>query len=176
MKRLAPLLLLLSLACPSGPGEEIIVTVPQGLSTSAIADTLRANGVIENPVKFRLLARLLGFDRKLRYGQYVLRGNSEELDVLRALTEPGRTSAMVTIPEGLRLDQIAALLDENGVCPAPDFLAACQDRVLLSGLGIPLNSAEGYLFPDTYDMELDSEPTDVLRRLVRRFHEVHARR
>ena len=172
MRRLAPLLLLLALSCPTGTGADVVVTIPKGSSTSAIADSLRARGVIDNPIKFRLLARLLGFDRKLRHGRYTLPTGSEELSVLRLLTEPGRTSIMVTIPEGFRLNQIADLLEQNEVCPAADFIAACQDRVLLSSLGIPLNSAEGYLFPDTYDLELGAQASDVVRVLAARFHEV----
>jgi UPF0755 protein len=165
--------LCLILSCRTHTGEDVVITIPKGSSTSVIADSLKARGVIDNTVKFRLLARLLGFDRKLRHGRYTLVTNSEELRVLRALSEPGRTSTMVTIPEGFRLDQIAGLLEENEVCPAADFIAACQDRVLLSSLAIPHNSAEGYLFPDTYDLELDSEGSDVVRRLVARFHEVY---
>ncbi|UCG43529.1 MAG: endolytic transglycosylase MltG [candidate division WOR-3 bacterium] len=173
MKRLVPLLLLLALFCHTRTGKEVVVTIPKGSSTSQIADSLKARGVIDNPVKFRLLARLLGYDRKLRHGRYTLATSSEELNVLRALSEPGRTSIMVTIPEGYRLNQIAALLEENEVCPAADFIAACQDRVLLSSLAIPLNSAEGYLFPDTYDLELGAPASDVVRRLVARFLEVY---
>jgi UPF0755 protein len=170
---LVPLLLVLALSCRTRTGKDVVVTIPKGSSTSQISDSLKARGVIDNTVKFRLLARLLGFDRKLRHGRYTLPTESEELDALRALTDPGRTSAMVTIPEGFRLDQIAGLLEEKEVCPAADFIAACQDRFLLSTLGIRLSSAEGYLFPDTYDLELDSEASEVVRRLVARFHEVY---
>ncbi len=173
IRRFLPLLLLLSLACPSGSGREVEVSIPPGLSTSAIGDTLKAYGVIDNTVKFRFLARALGFDRRLRYGRYTFNRNTEELTVLRALTEQGRTSTLITVPEGYRLTQIAELLEENGICDVPGFMAACRDRVLLSGLNVPHGSAEGYLFPDTYDFELDSDPADIVRRMARRFFKVY---
>ena len=172
MRRLLSLLLLLSLGCPGPAGEPKQVRIPAGLTTSAIADTLQARGIIDNPTWFRVLARVLGYDRKLRHGRYELRENSGELRVLRALTVPGRTSVMVTIPEGFRLTRIAALLEEQGVCPEPEFLESCGDRSLLAELSIPGPNAEGYLFPDTYDFELESAPEDVIRRMVARFRAV----
>ncbi len=174
MRRLVLLCCLLFLACPSGTGEPVEVVVPEGLSTSAIADTLRAQGIIDNPAKFRLLARLLGYDKHLRYGHYELRRNSDELAVLRALTREGRTSTRVTIPEGYRLTRVARTLEDQGICPAAEFESACRDRVLLVELGVPARSAEGYLFPDTYEFEARSAPADVTRRMVGRFREVYA--
>ncbi len=168
--RLLPVLFLLG--CPPNAGEHILVNIPAGLTTAAIAETLRCHGVIDNPLKFRLQARILGFDKKLRYGRYKFMLNSDELTVLRTLTQKGITSVMVTIPEGFRIVRIADLLEDKGVCRVPEFLAACQDRVLLSSLGIKHNTAEGYLFPDSYEFELESKPANVIRRMARRFFEV----
>lgn len=173
MRRALPLLLLLCLGCPPGSDETIDVFIPPGLPTAAIADTLRARGVIDNPLKFRVLARTFGFDKRLRYGRYAFRPNAAELHVLRALSEPGQTAVRVTIPEGYRLTRIAALLEDSGICPQDQFLAVCRERALLSELGIPRASAEGYLFPDTYELEIDTDPATVLRRLVRRFFGVY---
>lgn len=40
---------------------------------------------------------------------------------------------------------------------------------MLSELGIPADSPEGYLFPSTYELALDSEPREVLARLKGEF-------
>ena len=172
MRRLLPLVLLAAMGCPPG-GDPVEVTIPRGLSTAAIADTLLAHGVIDNPGKFRLLARVLGFEKRLRFGRYRLHANTEELLVLEALTREGPASARVTIPEGYRLTQIGRALEENAVCPAVEFEAACRDRSLLEPLGIPGRSAEGYLFPDTYEFETGSAPADVIERMAGRFREVY---
>lgn len=173
MRHIAPLLLLLALGCPP-PGDPVEVRIPPGLTTAAIADTLHAHGVIGNPTGFRLLARLSGYDRRLQHGHYRLRRNSPLPVVLNQLSTRGRTSVTVTIPEGWRLLQIAGALAEAGVCGREEFVAACQDRVLLAGLGIPNRSAEGWLFPDTYEFELDSEPSRVVTRMAGKFAEVYA--
>ncbi|MFO7675607.1 MAG: endolytic transglycosylase MltG [bacterium] len=170
---LVPLCLAFLLACT--PGEPVEVTIPAGATTAAIADTLRARGVILSPALFRAAARVLGYDRQLRHGHYELRQGAGCLAALEELSRPGRTAVMVTIPEGYTMREVAALLDERDVCPGPDFLAACRDRVLLDSLGLPGRDAEGYLFPDTWEFEPGASASAIVRRMVRRFREVWER-
>jgi UPF0755 protein len=162
---------LLVLSCADlrlpGPDEAAIeVRIRPGQSTRAIADSLKAQGVISSPLEFRVLARLSGRQGRLRSGLYRFRPHTEELAVLLALSRGGATSAMTTIPEGWTMHQVAAELDRRGICTAPDFLAACTRADLLKELGIPAASAEGYLFPETYDLLLDSDPAAIIRQRV----------
>jgi UPF0755 protein len=164
--------LTLFLACPSG--EPVKITVPPGASTATIADSLQAHGVIRSRAAFIALSRVLGFDRKLRHGSYELRPGTGALAALRALSEPGVTAVRITIPEGWRLIDIARLLEDKGICPDPEFLAACRDPDVLTELGIAGRDAEGWLFPDTYEFELGTPAADVVLRLGRRFAKVLA--
>ena len=56
----------------------------------------------------------------------------------------------VSIPEGLSIRKIAAILEKNEVCPAEDFVSAAYNPSLLEKYSIPSHSFEGFLFPDTY--------------------------
>lgn len=58
----------------------------------------------------------------------------------------------ITIPEGWRREQIAALLEEKGVTGADDFLSATKDD-------------EGQLFPDTYRFFPSTTANEVRERL-----------
>jgi len=73
----------------------------------------------------------------------------------------------VTIPEGWNRFQVASRLENQGiVTSAEEFIKATEDPVLLEVLGIPSNTAEGYLFPDTYDFYRVSEPQMVVEKMV----------
>ncbi len=164
-------LLALLAACANlqlpGPGEDAVeVRIRPGQSTRAIAESLKTQGVIRSPLEFRILARLTGRQGRLRSGLYRFRPRTEELAVLLALSRGGATSTMVTIPEGWTQHQVAAELDRRGICPAPDFLAACARPELLRELGIAGPTAEGYLYPETYDFALDAEPAAVIRQMA----------
>ncbi len=174
MKRLFPLALLLA-ACIPGSGPKTEVLIPPGLSTAAIADTLKARGLVADAQTFRMLARLLGYDTRLRSGRFELPQGSNELYVLWQLSRPGTSCARVTVPEGFTLRQVADALEEHDICSAADFTAACRDRRLLDSLGIPGPSAEGYLFPETYEFEIGSAPNDVIGRMHHQFLAVFAK-
>jgi len=173
MKRLLPLVVLLT-SCIPGSGPKTTVTIPQGASTAAIAESLKVHGLVSDARTFRVLARVLGFDTKLRSGRFELPQGSNEFYVLWQLSRPGNTTARITFPEGFRLTQVADALEEHGICTAAEFLAASRNKHLLDSLGIPGPSAEGFLFPDTYEFELDSDPAAIISRMSRRFFSVYA--
>jgi UPF0755 protein len=134
---------------------------------------LKEAGIIDNPTKFILLAKLFGYERKLRMGRYNLTKGLSEFSALKILSQGGRGTTLVTIPEGKTLKQIAEILEEQGICAKEDFLTICFDPNLLLGLGIKANSAEGYLFPDSYEFSIQADPKEVLIRMVKRFFAVY---
>jgi len=82
----------------------------------------------------------------------------------------------VTIPEGYSVDQIAALLDKNGVCSADSFYRAVQygdfpdypfvAQIDMTGRAYRL---EGYLFPDTYDFYMNISGQQAVTKLLANF-------
>lgn len=81
----------------------------------------------------------------------------------------------VTIPEGFTLPQIAARLEEKGVCSKDAFLEMAQtyDFSYYSLIGaLPDNphrcfTLEGYLFPNTYNFYKGMKPQDAIGVLLR---------
>jgi len=66
------------------------------------------------------------------------------------------------------------VLEERGVCRADGFLSTCLDTGLLRKSGVTAATAEGYLFPETYEFLTGSQPSDVVRRMFRQFFSVLA--
>ena len=137
------------------------------MSIAAIAESLRQKQVINSVLVFRFLVWLNKYENQIKPGRYRFAPNSDPRLVLKTLVREIPALLMVTIPEGSTTEQIARLLDENGICSADSFLAACTDTVLLRVLSIPFNTVEGYLFPETYEFQTGSAPETIVRRLVR---------
>lgn len=82
--------------------------------------------------------------------------------------------AKVTVPEGYTLLKTAWLLEENGVCSTDDFLNAVSNYdtskySILSSIHDRDKICfllEGYLFPATYTFEKNSDPTEVIDKMV----------
>jgi UPF0755 protein len=87
--------------------------------------------------------------------------------VQRLARVPSRPAARVTLPEGWNHVQIGLRLEKLEVCSRASFERAARDPALLQELGIAASSAEGYLFPATYELGVDSEPAAVVRAMVR---------
>ena len=88
-------------------------------------------------------------------------------------TQPVPNTVRVTFPEGKTVLQIAQLLEENGVCPAADFVQAVNESdsdyaAALRGEDRPF-LLEGYVFPDTYEFYKNESASMALSRFLANF-------
>ncbi len=134
-----------------GPHEtEALITIAPGSSIAAIAETLEAAGVIDNPDLFAIAARLLAADGNLKAGEYALPAHESMRDVIARLSDGRVLTRRVTIPEGLTAVEIVAI-----VAAAP----ALQGEVS----AIP---PEGSLLPETYHYVSGDTRDAVLARMT----------
>lgn len=92
-------------------------------------------------------------------------------------TEPPETTSNVvriTFPEGTAVSQAAALLEENGVCSAAEFMAAADDPTVLESFSLEIPDSgnrpfifEGYVFPDTYEFYRGESARSALKRFLK---------
>lgn len=155
----------------------VTVEIPRDADTEEVAEILEDSGVIEEPAFFRLYSFLTKSDGYYQNGTFELRTDMDYEALINQLqSNTARVDTVrITFPEGLNVQEVAQLLEENGVCTAEDALAAADSDELD---GFDLISAisngderyyklEGYLFPDTYEFYRDEDPVDALSRLVR---------
>jgi UPF0755 protein len=158
----------LVLAAPAG-GEGGIFTVERGDSAADIARSLEDRGFIKSSLAFVLLARVEREGSSLQAGSYRIESGMGARDILRMLVSGRQAMTKVTVPEGYTVSQIAALLQELGVADSESFIAAARSKPLLAELGIPGDSAEGFLFPDTYFLSAGYPAEGVLRSMAGAF-------
>ncbi len=154
------------LAPPAGAG----LVVHEGDGLASVATRLARAGVIRSALLLRITARVTGRDRSLQPGEYQFTTPLTMSEVLDRLASGG-AHAELTIPEGLTVHEIAALLARNGYGSAEQFLCVADDPDFLMAAGVPGPQLEGYLFPDTYRFTTVMSPNEILAIMVRRFHE-----
>jgi UPF0755 protein len=151
----------------------VVVTVEEGDSAGEIGRKLAEAGVIQSESLFEVLVGLTGASDQLVAGEYEFApGETTSGAVLRI--SQGLTSAqVVTFREGLRVEEVAALLEEQDIVPAADFLAALDDdyqATFLSSLP-PDAGLEGFLFPATYGFSREETPHGAAQQMVSAFDE-----
>jgi UPF0755 protein len=150
-----------------GSAAAVSVPIERGMSFPRIASLLHERGVIDKPRWFRLYAMQRGVTTKVRTGDYDLRGDMTPRQVLdELLAGVEEESVRVTIPEGLHMLEIFELIAQAGVAPADQLEKLARDRDFLSAHGIDGETADGYLFPDTYQFRIPSRPAEVLDTMI----------
>jgi len=146
-----------------------VFSVQKGESASAIARDLESRGYIRSAAAFTLLVRLEGGASNLQAGTYRIEPGMGARDILEMLKSGRQAMIKLTVPEGLTIRQIAELVQELGITNKDEFLAAARSRALLAELGIPGDSAEGYLFPDTYFFSAGFPAENLIRTMAAAF-------
>jgi UPF0755 protein len=153
-----------------GAGRDVDLELPSGANAEEIAERLDAAGLVRRPQLFALYLRATRATSQLRSGRHFLSDDLSPRGLVRRMQRAQtQEKVRVVIPEGYTRFDIARRLQVARVCAARAFLDATADAALLAELKIAGPSAEGYLFPATYDFPLDSEPTQVVSRMVTEF-------
>jgi UPF0755 protein len=154
---------------PDTGSESVVITIGSGMTLSDVTRMLDERGLINSPLAFKLAARLMGVDRKIQPGSFLIDRGATNTRVLRLLLQPMIRTNDVTIPEGLSIYQIASIFRREMGLDSSEFIAACEDPDFASMLGVPGDRLEGYLFPDTYNFYLDTPVRGVLEKMVDHF-------
>ena len=153
-----------------GTGRDVELAVPGDESAEALAQRLEAAGLVAHPRMFAFYVRLSGGAGRVVRGTHLLTDDLSPRDLFARLERgTGAGHVKVTIPEGWTRFDIARRLQALHVCALRGFLDATETPALLAELHVPGDTAEGFLFPATYDLTPDSDPLDVVRRMKSEF-------
>ncbi|MBR5329230.1 MAG: endolytic transglycosylase MltG [Firmicutes bacterium] len=150
------------------------VTVEPGNGTIAIASELAEQNVIKYEKVFTAYAMAKGYNDKWVSGDFEIAPGMGYEEICKILTTPVRSDVKVVLIEGKQARQMAQTLEEAGICSADGFMAAVQtndyDFEFLKDITNE-NPLEGYLFPDTYYFEKNTEPRVVVETLLKGFEQ-----
>lgn len=159
---------------------QIAFAIEPGEPATSVATRLEEMGLITDAGLFSLYLRYNGLDQRIEAGDFVLSPSMTMPEVAQSLQRALVQEVTVTAREGWRAEEIADLLEQEGIMEADSFMAAVRagDAVAL-GLGAHdfladrpgRSSLEGYLFPDTYRVPARAQPADVLGAMLANFGE-----
>jgi UPF0755 protein len=144
----------------------VLVDIPEGATLRGIASILDDAGLVTDRPKFVLAARLLGLAGRLQAGTYEFGPRFSQMEILSALKYGEVAGRHVTVPEGYRASEVAALLQKTVGIDAAEFMDLVYDPAVLAELGVSAPSLEGHLHPDTYRIRLDASPRSVVDMMV----------
>ncbi|HLT22207.1 MAG TPA: endolytic transglycosylase MltG [Bacteriovoracaceae bacterium] len=151
-------------------GEDIVFTVHNGDTFGRVNQRLYDQKIINNTRLFHYLAKYKGVLTKLRAGDFTIKTGSSMPQVLDTLIYGQPNLKIFTIPEGRNMYEVAKIVASIGITSEEDFLKAATDPELLKEMGITAESAEGYLFPETYHFAPNSRAKTVVKAMIDQFN------
>jgi len=136
-----------------------LFVINEGASASQIGDKLQSADLIKSATAFKLYIRFTGQTAKLESGQFKLSPSLSLFQNINSLFS-GPVEVWVTIPEGLRREEIAqkfAVALGKDASFVTDFLTASKGK-------------EGYLFPDTYLFPMDAPASAIVQKMTDTFN------
>lgn len=137
--------------------QDFVIT--KGSSATQVAQKLEDSGLVRNAFIFKFYVQLTGTASRIQAGEYRL-SPSYSLQEIVAQFLKGPLEIWVTIPEGLRREEIA-LRFASGLERGDDFVT----EFLEASKGL-----EGKLFPDTYLFPKDVAAEKVVNRMVQTYN------
>ena len=150
----------------------VSITVSKGDRLVDVARDLTERGILRFDLPLVAWARITGQDRSIHYGEYLVSTRLSPLDLLARLTGKPDPPRPVTVPEGLSVREVIALLSDAGFGSEESFHCLLEDPTFLDAESLPAIGPEGYLFPDTYAFPQEESPELILKTMIHRFHEV----
>lgn len=155
---------------------ELVFTVQEGSSIDKIALELQAKGLIANTAIFNLYARLGPSRGHLLPGVYSLSPSMSLSKITDMIGRGEVANKKVVFQEGLTIDEMGKKWARAGFGTAQDFIGATAppnrfSQAFLSYRSNP-NSLEGYLYPATYNIAVNTSATDQISAMLDSFGSV----
>jgi UPF0755 protein len=151
---------------------QVSVWVKPGQGFFETIDQLQDVGLVKHPEKFRWLAYLQQYERRIRAGEYALAASMSPQAILTTLVRGETILHKVVVPEGATMGKIGQLLEKEGLVSSNDFMLAATNPDLVAALGWEGDTLEGYLFPETYHFPKGVTAEQVISKMVAQFQTV----
>lgn len=159
---------------PADPShnELTLVEIPENSRFKDLAQQLETKGIIRSRWPLILIAKFQEKDVLVKAGEYQLSPAMTPLQILSIITEGKIFLRRFTVKEGMSIKEIGPLIEEVGIVSQQDFQGALSDRALLQSLGVPGDSFEGYLFPETYQFPRGTKPQRMVTAMAEQLKKV----
>lgn len=155
------------------PGPEQFVDIPAGAGGAEIRRRLVDARVVRDDWTLRAALWWTGTSRSLKAGEYRFDRPMSAVEVVEKIARGDVYARRLTFPEGLTIQEMAAIFEAGGFGPAHAFVQAAGDVSLIADLDPEAADLEGYLFPETYALPRGTPASRLVAMMVERFRAVY---
>lgn len=127
-----------------------------------VTHQLVQQNIIQDPISFEVIARMLGIASDVKAGIYEVKSGITPLELLDMLTSGSSNQASITFIEGWTFAQMRNEL--NASEKVKHMTMSETDQQILKEIGATETMPEGLFFPDTYFFSPNTSDRDILKR------------
>lgn len=148
---------------PGGDIKPKTFVISRGASVIAIGNNLKRANLIKSALAFKIYIQVTGKQNKVQAGEYLISSDSKLTKIVDQFVR-GPDSIWVTIPEGLRREEIARKVGSTLGMEGEKLTAFKKEFYGLT------KDKEGFLFPDTYLFLKTASASAVVNKLYATFN------
>lgn len=149
------------------------ITIPKGSTPNEIIGKLTSEGILSGSMPLSIYLRTFGDASKLKAGEYQFPSPITPLQVIKELEKGEERTTKITIPEGFTRFDIAKRINEKFPSnpPVDDkvILGMMDDTSLIKDIAPNAKNLEGYMYPSTYTFPRETQPKEVIKKMVEQF-------
>ena len=141
------------------------VNLKQGTSLSSVFKKLN----LDESIIFRIFLKYeKNSGKNIKAGFYEFNGKYSYEDILQMMEEGKVKYTIITIPEGYSIKEIGKLLENRGIGSEEGLKKALENIKDFPYL-TPNGNFEGYLYPETYYLSVDTNENEIARAMTKEF-------
>jgi UPF0755 protein len=162
-------------------GKTKLITIEPGSSSDEIGAVLLENNLIKNLTVYKLYLRQTSIGSQLKAGDYEISDSLSLPEIIDLLIEGENVEKTknFTVPEGLNLKEVAKIISREFEISEEEFLKIAEEDAdsfkenyeFLQDENI--KTLEGFLYPNTYNVYIDSSGYDIIETMLKGFEQVY---
>jgi len=139
--------------------------IKTGSTFNDVMDGLSTEGILKNPGTFKLVAKQLGYDQKVKAGKYVIEKGESIYTIIKKLRSGRQTPVRLVINKLRTKEDLAKKIGSVFECDSATFLNLLNNADSLNKYGLDTNIAMTAIIPNTYNILWNTSARGIFKKL-----------
>ncbi|HTC00071.1 MAG TPA: endolytic transglycosylase MltG [Ferruginibacter sp.] len=139
--------------------------IKTGSSFENVIDSVEQNNIVQVPIIFKYVAQIIGYDKNIKPGKYVIQNESSLFKIIRTLRSGSQTPVNLVIIKLRTREDLAQKIAANFECDSTTFINYITNSDSLSNYLLDTNTVMTAIIPNTYTMLWTTPASKIFKRL-----------
>jgi UPF0755 protein len=145
--------------------EAKVLIVPEGATFKDIQQRMREGHYINDLLSFSFMARIMGYDKAIKPGRYVLRRNMTNLQLVRILKSGKQEPVRITFNNVRLVHDLSEKITRNLAMKPEEFEAGLVQYAMQNDEGFNKDNVMALFIPNTYEVYYNVSARELIERM-----------